>query len=511
MEKKNGGKGVYGYLAAFAVMAFFAILAFIAIPKAGSGVENSVDMASIVNSITIYSNGMAFVSSSGNAEVPSAGKVHLRVANFTESAILDTLRLEDPYGEIYWVKRYFEEKNVSEKNERYLTFDELLNQSYGKEVSVKLENGEAFGKLLWVSEGKVGIDTNDGLLIVNGGLNSIKLALAETKKTDEKNSTVYERGLEAYMGTERTGAHSLLFSYITSGANWQPNYNLEMLGAKSGTAKLTAFGEVSNNAGEDWRNAVLKLAVGQPNFARNGISGYYNYDFSDSARKNLEMQSAGVAPLAAPVFEGAEVGTQYIYTLSEPVTILKNERANLKVFESSLQYDKENVWESYGSVWQNINLKNTAGKPIAAGIIKVFEAGAFVGEGYAQYTGEGKEAHIGYAVLSQVEVKKETNQTTDKPFPDRRETVYTVLMTVENSLKENVPLTLRDRMAYADKLELIKSSVPASQLSDNRLEWKVDVPAEGKLEITYSYKATNFERAYYGVQTTVAYPAEASK
>jgi len=300
------------------------------------------------------------------------------------------------------------------------------------------------------------------------------------------------------MGATRAGTHNLLFSYLASGATWQPNYNFEMTGARSGSARLTAFGEVSNYAGEDWKNVVLRLAVGQPNFVRSGIVPYYNYDFSANAKQGMET-AAGAAPSAAPIFSGEEAGTYYIYTLSEPATLLKNERANLKIFESSLQYDKENVWEGYGSVWQNLNLKNTAGKPIAAGVMKVFESGAFVGEGSVQYTGEGKEAHVGYATLSQVEIKKETNQTTDKPTADRRETTYVVTMTIENSLKESVPVTLRDSMNYADKVELIESSVPASRLSDNRLEWKVNVPASGKLVVAYTYKTTYFEQpVYYG-------------
>ncbi|MFA4982676.1 MAG: DUF4139 domain-containing protein [Candidatus Micrarchaeia archaeon] len=507
-DKKSDG--IYRYLAAFAIVAIFAILVFTAIPQAGAGAESAVGMASAVNSVLIYSNGMAFVSSSGKAEVPSAGNTHLRIANFTEGAILDTLRVEDADGSVHWVKRYDEERNTSEKSERYLTFDELLNQSYGKEVVMRLESGETAGKLLWVSGGKIGIETQEGLLVVDGGLKNVLMNASETKKTEEKNGTVRERGLEVYMGANRAGAHDLLFSYMTSGANWQPNYNLEMAGAASGSARLAAFGEVSNYAGEDWRNVVLRLAVGQPNFVRNGAAQYYNYDFSGDARKEIAL-AGGQAPSAAPVFSGEEAGMQYVYTLSEPATILKNERANLKIFESGIQYEKENLWEGYGPVRRMLNLRNTLGKPIAAGIMKVFESGAFAGEGYVQYTGEGKEAHVNYAPLQQVEIKKETNQTTEKPAADRREITYSVSMAIENSLKEPAPVTLRDSMNYGDKVELVESSAPAARLSDNRLEWKVVVPAGGKLVVAYSYKATYFEQpVYYGNAVAgAAYPVDA--
>jgi hypothetical protein len=48
-------------------------------------------------------------------------------------------------------------------------------------------------------------------------------------------------------------------------------------------------------------------------------------------------------------------------------------------------------------------------------------------------------------------------------------------------------------MAYGDQVHLISSSVPASQLSGNRLEWQVSMPANANLSINYKYVVVNFQ------------------
>lgn len=484
---------VLAYLALFALVAAFAMLVFTQQASAGAGTPDA--MTSAANSVLVYSNGMAFVSSVAKGDVSSAGKARLRIENFTDSAVLGTIRAQDSGGEIYWAKKYYEEKTTSEKQERYLTIDELLNQSYGKQVRASTDQGEVAGKLLWVYGGKVGIESNGRLTVVSDP-KRIEADFGETKKTDEKNATSYEHGLELYMNAAKPGPHSVLLSYITGGANWKASYNFETSGAIRGTGKLEALSEVENNAGEDWKNATLRVAVGSPYFIENSYyypSAYPSYRDAAYAPQAMEAKASGGS---APSFAGGDVGTQYIYTLSEPVTILKGERAALKLFEAQSEYERDNVWESGGAVQQVMRVKNKAGKPFASGVLRVYESGVFMGEGNIEYTGEGREAEAAFAALPQLAVKKESNQTGSQNFGKSVETTYTVALTVESSSKEKAPLTLRDYMAYGDRVELLSSSVPVKRMSNNKLEWKIDVPANENVTIAYVYKVTAFNRYY---------------
>ena len=145
---------------------------------------------------------------------------------------------------------------------------------------------------------------------------------------------------------------------------------------------------------------------------------------------------------------------------------------------------------------QSFRRRSLAGKPFAAGVFRVYESGIFAGEGMIEYTGDGREAEAKYASLPQLVVKKESSQQGSQTIGRNVETTYSVEMKVESSAKEKTPLTLRDYMAYGDKVELLSSSVPAKQLPGNKLEWKADAPANANLTITYVYKVTTFARYY---------------
>jgi hypothetical protein len=438
---------------------------------------------------------MAYVSSTGSAYAPQAGNAVLRIENFSNNAILGTLRAQDADGSVFYVKRYYDENTKTVKTERYLTYDELLNASYGKAVTVKIGDKEMAGTLVWVQQGMVGVKGSDGKIVV-ATPDRVDIAAGETKKIDETNTTDYNHGLEIYMSGAKAGMHTVSLTYITTGAGWTPTYNLEVTGSEvKGNGKLTALAEVSNNADEDWKNAVMRLAVGSPYFVEG--NGYAPSPYRNYALENAQMaKSYDTSAGGAPSFSGESLGTQYIYTLSEPVTLKKGENANFQLFSSGAAYERDNVWEGYGAVQQVMRVKNDAGKPFASGVMRVYEDGAFSGEGVIDYTGVSREVEAKYAALPQITVKKETNQTSNQLY-DRRETIYTVSMKVESSALQQKPLTLRDTMTYGDRVELVSSSAPAKQLSDNKLEWKLTVPSGANMTLTYTYKVTSFDSRYY--------------
>ncbi len=346
---------------------------------------------------------------------------------------------------------------------------------------------------MWANGGNVGVKTADGRIVI-AAPDRIEIGNAQTKKTEEENITSYENGLEVHMGAKRKGNLTLSLSYLSTGAAWTPTYNIEIAGsALKGNGNLTAFAEVANNAGEDWNGTAMRLAVGSPYFVEG--NGYYpaqnyrNYALENSAMQKSAADSAGAGGAS---FDGGAVGTQYIYSLSGPISMKKGETANFVLFDSEAEYARDNVWESYGAVQQVLRVKNGAGKPFAPGVMRVFDDGAFAGEAAIAYTGEKREVEAKYAALPQMAVKKESNQTSYKQLGDVRETVYAVSMAVESSATDGKPLTLRDYMQSGDRVELLRSSIPAKQLSGNGLEWKLDVPSGANITVTYEYKVTNF-------------------
>jgi hypothetical protein len=319
-----------------------------------------------------------------------------------------------------------------------------------------------------------------------------------TTTTDEVNTTETLQGLEIYENAQTAGQHSIALSYIENGADWTPSYNFEMGSSLSGNGQLDALAQVANNAGEDWNSTTLSLAVGSPYFVEGNTNPPVPI-YNGLARSAGAYEMA--VPSAAPAFSGSAVGAQYIYTLSEPVTILNGETASLNLFTASAPYERYNLWDSYGDVQQAVDIQNEAGKPLAAGVVRVYESGVFAGEANIGYVGEGSSAEATFAAVPQLNVTKETNQTTDMPSSNSTVTTYSVALQVGSSANDTEPLTLRDYMDSGDQVQLVSSNYPVTQLSGGELEWKVNVPAGQNMTVSYVYKVTDFQQLpiYYGM------------
>jgi len=470
-----------------------ALMAVALAPAAAAAGTAQANMTSSVDSVLIYSNGMGYVSSVGLFESPGAGALTLKRANFSNNAIFGTIRATSQDASAYWMKRYSDRNTIAEKSERYLTYDELLNTSYGKAVIMKAGSTEIAGVLMWAQDGKAGVKTADGKIVI-AAPDRIDIENAQTKKTDEKNTTSYEMGLEMHTSAKKKGNLTLALSYVIAGVTWAPSYNIEMNGsAAKGKGMLTAFAEVDNNADENWKDVNMRLAVGSPYFVE-GNSYYSTQNYRNYALENSMAKSSYAASDSSGgvSFDGSAVGTQYIYALSERVSLKMGEKANFVLFSSGAEYERDNLWEGYGSVQQVLRVKNDAGKPFAPGVMRVFDNQTFAGEAVITYTGEKREVEAKYAALPQISVKKETNQTAYKQLNDARETIYSVSMKIESSATEGRPLTIRDYMTAGDRVDFMGSSAAVKQLSGNGLEWKLDVPSGANMTVTYEYMVTNF-------------------
>ena len=89
----------------FAIVLLAALVAMVIAPQAFAGETPQATMTSSVDSVLVYSNGMAYVSSSGAFEAPGIGALALKRANFSSSAILGTIRASGSDASAYWVKR----------------------------------------------------------------------------------------------------------------------------------------------------------------------------------------------------------------------------------------------------------------------------------------------------------------------------------------------------------------------------------------------------------------------
>jgi hypothetical protein len=446
--------------------------------------ERNISVEIPVTGVTVYSNGIAFVRRNSTLELPE-GDVSLFIKNFTSSAVFDSVTVKDDKGAVRGIVRY---QITTKKNEtKYLTFEELLNESIGNSVGVLTKNGWKNGTLKWFSSDRLGVLSGDKLTIIDfDDIEELEASVSNYTKNVEVNET--EKGVQVDE-VSTSGKHSISINYFVPNVNWYANYRYYITSeAETGEGALQAWAAVLNNAGEDWENIKLKVVVGYPH-----MLSYYVTRYATETLKNLATGYPAEAPSVVSEFVSAFLGEYYVYTLTDLITLKNGEMRNLPLFESSVKYKKEYIWDT---TWERphkvYKLNNSGAQSWASGTVRVYLGDEFLGEDSIKYTAKGKEAEVTVADVPEIVVKKLVNSTTGKEYTYARTTTYSVSLSIENRKDEKIELRVRDWMNPGDVVTLITSNPPAERKEQNKLEWVISLGKGESKTITYVYTVTNY-------------------
>jgi hypothetical protein len=440
-----------------------------------------------VSDVTVYSNGVAFVKRSNSLDLTS-GELSLLIKNFTSSAVIDSVSVNDDKGGVREITRY---ELIKKKNEtRYVRFDEILNQSIGSSVRALTKNGWKNGTLSWFSSDRLGIEAGGKLVVLRfEDVEELEAPASKYGKDIEVNES--ERGLRI---DERStaGAHRISLSYLVPGVSWSANYKYYIpYDTQSGDGTLQAWAGVTNNAGEDWENVKLNVVVGYPHMLSYGsVIDYARKQFTNAGGTAYVPEAA---PSVISSFVSAFLGEYYVYTLKDAVTLKDGETRNLALFDNSVKFRREYVWNT---AWERphkvYKLNNSLDQSWAPGTVRVYLAGDFLGEDNILYTAKGKEAEVTVADVPDVIAKKYVNSSTGEEYRDSRTTTYKVSLNIENHKDEKIQLTVRDWMNSGDVVTLVTSNPQAERKEQNELEWKITIEKGESRVISYEYTVTNY-------------------
>jgi hypothetical protein len=437
-----------------------------------------------VTDVTVYSNGYAFVKRGGTLSL-IGGEVSLLIENFTESAIIDSVSVHDNMGGVREIAQY-ELKNSKNKS-IYVPFDEILNQSVGTAVSALTKNGWENGTLSWFSSDRLGIEAGGKLTILRfEDVEELEAPVAKYKKDVEVNET--ERGLRIDE-LSTAGSHNMVMSYIVPKVGWSADYNYYISSdTDTGSGALQAWASVSNNAGEDWKNATLKVVVGYPH-----MLSYISQVVRKAAESAYAPTPANTGGSTLPSFVSSLFSEYYVYTLTYPVTLRDGETRSLALFDNTVNFRKEYIWDT---AWERPHkvyaINNSLDQSWAPGTARIYLAGDFLGEDSIQYTAKGKEAEVTVAEVPDVIVKKHVNSTTAEEYRNSRTTTYKVSLEIENRRDEETALTVRDWMNSGDVVTLTASNPLGERNEQNKLEWKIMLEKGESKTISYEYTVTNY-------------------
>ena len=280
-------------------------------------------------------------------------------------------------------------------------------------------------------------------------------------------STTHSNGLRHLtLNALGQGQRELSVSYISEVPIWKSTYRMVFPHAGEGNAILQGWVVVDNTVGADWDNVQLSLVAGapqsfiqplsQPLYTRRpeipiATEAQLTPQTHEAAESNQELQEidkvqmASRGKLASPsavsqsvmvssgvaggfgsglgrgrgggvnrpsdAIQSGDVATSafddfFQYTLTQPVTIHKNESAMVPILQESLPAAHVTLWSPrettpLRAVW----LENTSKLTLDAGSFSIFENGEFAGEGLLDPIHPGEKRLLSYAADQAVRVR----------------------------------------------------------------------------------------------------------
>lgn len=220
---------------------------------------------------------------------------------------------------------------------------------------------------------------------------------------------------------------SVEISYFTSGISWNAEYH-GMLSAGDAGMKLTAYVTVSNNSGEEYENAQVRLVVGSINLVETiaGLAGGAREKAMKEAQGEMRKASRAADRDDAKkdiIKEG--LSEYYIYTVGGTETIPNRWSKRLESFvQEGVPLRSVYTWDpaKYGNqltrvlTFKNDEAHKLGKEPLPAGIVRFYrDAGAgglgYVGMVGTSYIAKNDEVEVNAGADAEVTMKLTSTST----------------------------------------------------------------------------------------------------
>jgi hypothetical protein len=243
--------------------------------------------------------------------------------------------------------------------------------------------------------------------------NSDKIEVLDTSYPAESNQMLIWT-----VSAEAATSARVEISYFTSGISWGAEYH-GMLSTDERTMKLTAFVGVSNNSGEEYENATVRLVVGSIHLVEEiaRLAGGAREERIKEAYGKMRDADAAENKRKDIVKEG--LSEYYIYTVEGHETIANGWSKRLESFvQEGVPLRTVYTWDQvkYGAylakllIFKNDEAHKLGREPLPAGIVRLYrDAGgnrlAFVGMISTNYIPKNDEVKVNAGLDPEVQIK----------------------------------------------------------------------------------------------------------
>ena len=322
--------------------------------------------------------------------------------------------------------------------------------------------------------------------------------------------TVLKPTLSWDLLTDKAGATSAEFSYVTGGMNWEASYNV-IAPPKSNVLELVGWVTLDNQSGRTFRDAHLKLMAGDVNklLPLNAVSY--------SGRAISFQGGAGVGQFGPPVTEKT-FDEYHLYTLEHSTTLHDREtkqvemvRASgiqsksvyiydgLKIDQNYQNWPMESIrqQESYGilsnpKVWVMQEFKNSSenhlGMPLPKGRVRFYRRDD---DGQLQFTGENEIDHTPKDEMVRLYTGNAFDMTGERTRTDYRSDFNarwleeSFEIKVRNHKNEPADVRVVEHLYRWTNWDLLKNSDPFKKLDSRTIEFSVQIPPAGEKTVSY--------------------------
>ncbi|GLQ97383.1 DUF4139 domain-containing protein [Dyella mobilis] len=369
-----------------------------------------------------------------------------------------------------------------------------LTNLTGSNINVLGTNGQSLASGTLLRAG------NDGLIVSNAGGGT---TLVRNYAAVNTQSGQFPAGssLRLRVDATRSGNAAAVLSYPTSGIGWRAAYVATLQPGSSCSMQFESRASIANRSGRDWHDAKLTLIAGEPNFAK-----------PSGPRPMMMRAMAAKAPVAmeASMPEQVQMDEYRSYVLPAPVDLPDGSISQVPLYatrsvscERTALYENGGNWlpprpmigDDYASGNNEITstLRLTAFDSLPAGYLRVLAADRngvpqFIGEGRINDTPKGTDATI--TLGSAFDLRGERERTSFHVDKAGRTMDEAFRITLTNAGSDARTVTVREHPNRWRTWALTSSSTKPSKQSTDTLDFKVDVPANGKAVLDYAVHYT---------------------
>lgn len=474
----------FGYFLAWSLI-FSALLTIAPLERATAEELRSTLQDQQQVAVTIYNGDLALIKDRRRVQLP-AGESLLALREVSGGMMAETalLRQLDGKGDLQVVEQNFDYD--------LLTPQKLLEKYVGQTVRVVRVHPQSGAETL---EEATVLAANGGVVLRMG--DRIETGVPGRLVFPDVPANLRDRPtLVVRLANSKAGSREIELSYLSSGLSWRADYVAE-LSADDSQLDLSGWVTLDNRSGSTYRNALLQLVAGEVNRVRPELLERAVFD----GRVVKTMA-------AAPAMAEESLLDYHLYTLDRPTTIGQNQVKQVALLgASAVPVRKEYLLRGseyyyrglYGKLGEKLKAAvylefdnrqhDGLGLPLPKGILRVYKndrAGnaQFVGEDRIDHTAKNQTVRLQLGAAFDVTAQR-TQTDFKKLASGARENLIESAYLIELSNATDKAVTVKVAEPLPGDWQIVDESLPHRKEDARTAVWQVEVPAEGKVLLTY--------------------------